>query len=53
MDAKETHHTVSTYRDLVENDINALMKEPTKKLKSNLTYKEHPTMEDGLWYLWS
>ena len=46
MDARETHHTVSTYRDLVENDINALMKEPTKKLKSNLTYKEHPTMEE-------
>ena len=53
MDPKETHHTVITYIDLVENDINALMKEPTKKLKSNLTYKEHPTMEDGLWYLWS
>ena len=35
---KETHHTVSTYIDLVENDINALMKQPTKKLKSNLTY---------------
>ena len=46
MDARETHHTVSTYRDLVENDINALMKEPTKKLKSNLTYKEHTTMEE-------
>ena len=33
MDPKETHHTVSTYIDLVENDINALMKEPTKKLE--------------------
>ena len=43
---KETHHTVSTYIDLVENDINALMKEPTKKLKSNLTYKEHAAMEE-------
>ena len=30
---KETRHTVSTYIDLVENDINALMKEPTKKLE--------------------
>ena len=30
---KETHHTVSTYIDLVENDINALMKQPTKKTK--------------------
>ena len=27
---KETHHTISTYIDLVENDINALMKEATK-----------------------
>ena len=43
---KETHHTISTYIDLVENDINALMKEPTKKLKSNLTYKEHAAMEE-------
>ena len=43
---KETHHTVSTYIDLVENDINALMKKPTKKLKSNLTYKEHAAMEE-------
>ena len=40
------HHTVSTYIDLVENDINAPMKEPTKKLKSNLTYKEHAAMEE-------
>ena len=30
----------------MENDINALMKQPTKKLKSNLTYKEHVTMEE-------
>ena len=30
----------------MENDINALMKEPTKKLKSNLTYKEHTAMEE-------
>ena len=43
---KETHHTVSTYIDLVENYINALMKEPTKKLKSNLTYKEHVAIEE-------
>ena len=43
---KEKHDTVSTYIDLVENDINALMKEPTKKLKSNLTYKEHAAMEE-------
>ena len=40
------HHTVNTYIDLVENDINALMKEPTKKLKSNLRYKEHAAMEE-------
>ena len=46
MDPKETHHTVSTYIDLVENDINALMKQPTKKLKSKLTYKEHAVMEE-------
>ena len=42
----ETHHTVSTYIDLVENDINALMKQPTKKLKSNLTCKKHTAMEE-------
>ena len=30
----------------MENDINALMKQPTKKLKSNLTYKEHTAMEE-------
>ena len=40
------HHTVNTYIDLVENDVNALMKEPTKKLKSNLRYKEHAAMEE-------
>ena len=40
------HHTISTYIDLVENDTNALMKQPTKKLKSNLTYKEPATMEE-------
>ena len=33
---KETCHTVSTYIDLVVNDINALMKQPR-----NLTRKEH------------
>ena len=43
---KETSDTVSTYIDLVENDINALMKQPTKKLKSSLTYKEHAAMEE-------
>ena len=43
---KEMHHTVSTCIDLVENDINALMKQPTRKLKSNLTYKEHAPMEE-------
>ena len=43
---KETHHTLSTYIDLVENDINALMKQPTKKLKSNLTYMEHGAMKE-------
>ena len=41
---KETHHTVSTYIDLKENDITALMKQPTKKLKSNLTYNKHTAM---------
>ena len=46
MDPKATHHTVSTNIDLVENDINALMKQPTKKIiKSNLTYKEYIAME--------
>ena len=30
----------------MENDINALMKEPARKLKSNLTYKEHAAMEE-------
>ena len=30
----------------MENDINALMKRPTKKLKSNLPYKEHTAMEE-------
>ena len=42
----ETHHLVSTYIDLVEDDINALMKQLTKKLKSNLTYMEHNAMEE-------
>ena len=31
MDPKEMRHTVNTYTDLVENIINALMKQPTKK----------------------
>ena len=43
---KETHHTVSAYIYLMENDISALIKQPTKKLKSNLTYKEHTAMEE-------
>ena len=30
----------------MENDINALIKEPIKKLKTNLTYKEHAAMEE-------
>ena len=30
----------------MENDISALIKQPTKKLKSNLTYKEHTAMEE-------
>ena len=40
------HHMVSTYTDLVDNDINTLMKQPSKKLKFNLTYKEHTAMEE-------
>ena len=43
---EETHHTVRTYMYLVKNDVKALMKQPTKKLKSNLTYKEHTAMEE-------
>ena len=43
---KETHHTVSTYIELVENDINTLMKQPTKKLKSNLTQQEHTAIKE-------
>ena len=43
---KETRHTVSAFIDLVENDINALMKQSTKRLKFNLTYKEHAAMEE-------
>ena len=43
---KKTHHTVSTYIDLVQNDINSLIKETTKKLNSNLTYQEHAAMEE-------
>ena len=43
---KETHHTLSTYIDLTENDINSLIKQPTKNLKSDLTYKEHTAMEE-------
>ena len=46
MDPKEKHYAVSTYIDLVENDIIPLMKQPTKKRKSNLTYKEHAVMEE-------
>ena len=30
----------------MENDINALMKQPTKKVKSNLTHTEHIAMEE-------
>ena len=30
---KETYHTVRTYTDIVENDINALMKQPARKTK--------------------
>ena len=30
----------------MENDINALIKQPTKKVKPNLTYKEHTAMEE-------
>ena len=43
---KESHHTVSTYVDLAESDINGLMKQPAKKLKYNLTYKEHTAMQE-------
>ena len=43
---KEMHHTVSIYIDLVKNDIDVLMKQPTKKLKSNLTYKEDTAIEE-------
>ena len=34
------------YIYLLENDITTLMKQPTKKLKSNLTYREHIAMEE-------
>ena len=40
------HHTISTSIDLIENDINALMKQLTKKLKSNLTHNEYIVMEE-------
>ena len=40
------HHTVSIYIDLVKNDIDVLIKQPTKKLKSNLTYKEDTAIEE-------
>ena len=30
----------------MENDINALIKQPTKKVKPNLTYKEHTAVEE-------
>ena len=45
MNPKETYHTVNTYVNLVENEINALMKQPIKKLKSNLINKEYIVME--------
>ena len=45
MNPKETYHTVNTYINLVENEINALMKQPIKKLKSNLINKEYIVME--------
>ena len=45
MNPKETYHTVNTYIHLVENEINALMKQPIKKLKSNLINKEYIVME--------
>lgn len=44
MNPKETHHTVSTYLDLTENDINPRMKQRTTN-KSNWTYKEQTAME--------
>ena len=43
---QKTHHTISTSIDLIENDINALMKQLTKKLKSNLTHDEYIVMEE-------
>ena len=46
MDPKKMHHKVGTNIDLVENDINALIKQSTKKLKSNLTNKEQIAMEE-------
>lgn len=45
MNPKETYHTVNTYINLVENESNALMKQPIKKLKSNLINKEYIVME--------
>ena len=44
--SKKSHHTISTSIDLIENDINALMKQLTKKLKSNLTHNEYIVMEE-------
>ena len=46
MDPQKTHHKVGTNIDLVENDINVLIKQSIKKLKSNLTNKEEIAMEE-------
>ena len=37
---------MNRYIYLVENDITALIKQLAKKLKSNLTYREHTAMEE-------
>ena len=46
MDPRKTHHKVGTNIDLVENDINVLIKQSIKKLKSNLTNNEEIAMEE-------
>ena len=46
MEPEKPHRTVSTCIYLVEKYVNALMEQPTKKLKPNLTHKEHIAMQE-------
>ena len=43
---KNVPYSKYIYRGLVKNDINTSIKQPTKKLKSNVTHTEHIATEE-------